>query len=136
MHFSMVKKMKFFQIFWDSQIFLGFYRFTWLQLLNLTMSSKRPKSILWVFESISRLCLTHWDKFGGHRRHSKMNFEAGKFTFRWSKKMKIFQILWDSQILLGFYRFAWLQLLKLTMSSKRPKSILWVPYLKVSPDFA
>ena len=81
---------------------------------------------MWVSQSISRLQVTFWCNWGGYRKHCKIDFETGKCTFRWSKKMKDFQFFWDSQIFLGFYSFALLRLLKLTMNSKRPKSILWV----------
>ena len=133
MHFSMVKKMKIFQIFWDSQIFLGFYRFAWLRLLKLTMSSKRPKSILWVSKSISRLQLTLWGNFGGYRKQFKINFEAGKCTFRWSKKWKIFKFFEILKVSLDFtdlHGFSFWSL-RWVLSVQK----VYCGYLKVSSDF-
>ena len=95
-------------------------------LMVSTIWSKCPKIILWVSKSIFRLRLALWDKFGGYRKHSEVDFEAGKWTFRSSKKMKFFQNFWDSQIFLGFYRFAWLSIWSLTVTPRHPKSMLWV----------
>ena len=99
-----------------------------------TMWSERPKIILSVCTSISRLRLTLWDKFGGYRKHSEVDFDAGKCTFRSSKKWNFFKIFEISKFSLDFtdlhgYQFWDLQ---------------WVPgiqkvccgYLKVSSDFA
>ena len=85
------QKNEFFQNFWDSQIFLGFYRFAWLSILSLTVTPRHPRRMLLVSKSISRLRLTHWSDFGGYTKRYEVDYEAGKCTFRWSKKWKFFK---------------------------------------------
>ena len=126
--------MKFFQNFWDSQIFLGFYRFAWLSILRLTATSKRPKSMLWVSESICRLRLTLWDKFGGYRKHSEVDFDAGKCTFRSSKKWNFFKIFEILKISLDFTDLHGYQFWDLQWVLGIQK--VCCGYLKVSSDFA
>ena len=49
------------EMFSNSQILLHFRWFSWLSLLNLTVTSKRPNNILWVCKSVSRLRLVYWN---------------------------------------------------------------------------
>ena len=99
-----------------------------------TIWSKCPKFFLWVFKSISRLRLTLPDKFGGCRKHSEVDFDAGKSTFRWSKNWNFFKIFEIPKFFLDFtdlhgYQFWALQWL---LGIQK----VCCGYLKVSPDFA
>ena len=98
-----------------------------------TIWSKCPKIFSWVSRSISRLRLTTRDKFGGYRKHSEVDFDAGKSTFRWSKNWNFFKIFEIPKFSLDFtdlhgYQFWALQWL---LGIQK----VCCAYLKVSPDF-
>ena len=132
-HFSMVKKNEKFSNFLRFQKFLGFYRLAWLRLLKLTLSSKHPKSILWVSKSISRLQLTLWSNFGEYRKHYKINCDARKCIFNGQKEWKIFKFFEIPKISLQFtdlYGFNFWSLRWLLSVQKE-----YCGYLKLSPGF-
>ena len=118
----MVKAMQSWEIFRDSHILLRLHELPWLPFLKFTVISTRQKSFLWVSKRIPSLRLTCLNNLGSVPRHSEMNFDAGKRTLSWSK----IWVFSNSQFLLQFYWFSWLSFLKLTVTSKRRKSILWV----------
>ena len=91
-----------YEIFSNSQFLQEFHQFSLLPLLKLTMTSKCRKSILCVSKNIYWLCLTYWNNFRGYMMHSEMNFDAGKCTFRSSKKWNFFKIFEILKISLDF----------------------------------
>ena len=95
---------------------------------------KRSKIFLWVSKSISRLRVTHWGDFGWYTKRYGVDFETGKYTFRWSKKMNFFRIFeipkfsLDFTVLHGYHFWALQWFLGIQ------KLCFW--HLKVSSDFA